>query len=518
MNKFLEDWLAFSQSVDVLPVGALLQGGTTRQLTAGEVAAYEAPYPDGSYQASPKRFPMLIPVQPDNPGVPQAVATWSYLETWQKPFLTVFGDQDPVAYKAGAHRPFQRRIPGAQGQPHRVLEGAEPLHPGGRPRRAGGHHRRLRPRRPGLTPGPVARPGPPVRSATPPARPPEPRRHLKGIAMPTVETVRGPVDTAQLGRTYMHEHIFVLTPDVQQNYPEHWGDEEARVADAVAKLNALAASGVRTIVDPTVVGLGRYIPRIQRVAEQVPDLNIVVATGCYTYHDVPFFFHHRTPAIGALLGRDEPEPMVPMFVGDITEGIAGTGVRAGMLKCAIDEAGLTPGVERVMRAVARAHLATGCPITVHTHPGHPAGPRRPAGDGARRASTPGGWCSATAVTRTDVDHLSALAEAGLLAGHGPLRHQPAATTFEARADTVVELCRRGFAERMVLAHDAACYIDWIDPDVLPLLPAVALPPHRAGRAAVPARPRGDRGADHHHARRQPAPDLRRRLTGAAVRG
>ncbi len=133
--------------------------------------------------------------------------------------------------------------------------------------------------------------------------------------MTTVATVRGPIDSADLGRTYMHEHIFVLTTEVQQNFPEEWGDEEARVADAVAKLGALAASGVRTIVDPTVIGLGRYIPRIQRVADQVPDLNIVVATGCYTYHDVPFFFHYRTPAVGALLGRDEPEPMVPLFVG-----------------------------------------------------------------------------------------------------------------------------------------------------------------------------------------------------------
>ena len=54
--------------------------------------------------------------------------------------------------------------------------------------------------------------------------------------MTTVATVRGPIDSADLGRTYMHEHIFVLTPDVQQNYPDEWGDEEARVADAVAKL------------------------------------------------------------------------------------------------------------------------------------------------------------------------------------------------------------------------------------------------------------------------------------------
>ena len=124
MNKFLEDWLAFSQSVDELPVGALVQGGTTRELSPGEVAAYVAPFPDGSYQASPKRFPLLIPVQPDNPGVPMMRDTWAYLEAWEKPFLTVFGDRDPVAYGAGAHLQFQRRVPGAAGQPHAVLEGA----------------------------------------------------------------------------------------------------------------------------------------------------------------------------------------------------------------------------------------------------------------------------------------------------------------------------------------------------------------------------------------------------------
>ena len=286
--------------------------------------------------------------------------------------------------------------------------------------------------------------------------------------MPTVETVRGPVDTARLGPTYMHEHIFVLSPDVQQNYPEHWGDEEARVADAVTKLNELAASGVHTIVDPTVVGLGRYIPRIQRVAEQVPDLNIVVATGCYTYHDVPFFFHHRTPAIGTLLGRDEPEPMVSMFVGDITEGIAGTGVRAGMLKCAVDEAGLTEGVERVMRAVARAHLATGCPITVHTHPGTQRGldvQRVMAEEGV----DPGRVVLGHSGDSTDVDHLSALAESGFWLGMDRFGIN-LQTAFEERADTVVELCRRGLADHMVLAHDAACYIDWVDPDALAFLP------------------------------------------------
>ena len=81
-----------------------------------------------------------------------------------------------------------------------------------------------------------------------------------------------------------HEHVFVLSADVQQNYPAEWGSEDERVADAVTRLTALHALGVSTIVDPTVVGLGRYIPRIARIAEQV-DLQIVVATGLYNYGD-----------------------------------------------------------------------------------------------------------------------------------------------------------------------------------------------------------------------------------------
>jgi haloalkane dehalogenase len=124
VNKFMTDWLSFSQSVEELPVAKLVAGGTTRRLSPAELAAYDAPFPDGSYQASAKQFPLLIPLQPDNPGVPQAEATWRYLETFEQPFLTVFGAEDAVGYKAGAHRQLQARIPGARGQPHRVIEGA----------------------------------------------------------------------------------------------------------------------------------------------------------------------------------------------------------------------------------------------------------------------------------------------------------------------------------------------------------------------------------------------------------
>ncbi len=177
-----------------------------------------------------------------------------------------------------------------------------------------------------------------------------------------VETIRGAIPTSDLGVTLMHEHVFVLSPEIMANHPEGWGDEKDREDAAVEKLNALKAIGVDSIVDPTVIGIGRYIPRIQRVAART-DLQIVVATGLYTYNEVPMYFHFTGP--GTALGG--AETMTELFVRDITEGIADTGVKAAILKCATDAHGLTPGVERVLRAVAAAHRATGVPITTHTH-------------------------------------------------------------------------------------------------------------------------------------------------------
>ena len=160
--------------------------------------------------------------------------------------------------------------------------------------------------------------------------------------------------------------------------------------------------------------------------------------------------------------------MVDMFVRDITDGITGTGVRAGMLKCAIDREGMTPGVERVMRAVAAAHHRTGVPVTVHTHP------RSRNGLEVRRVLCheegvdPRRVVLSHSGDTTDCDHLAELADEGFLLGMDRFGFN-LDTTFEARADTLVEMCRRGYAGSMVLSQDTSCYIDWIDPDVRPFL-------------------------------------------------
>jgi len=277
-------------------------------------------------------------------------------------------------------------------------------------------------------------------------------REDSGVA--TVETARGPVPAAELGRTLMHEHVFVLTADVQQNYPDEWGDEDARVADAVTRLSELPQYGIRTIVDVTAIGQGRNIPRVKRIADQVPDLNIVVATGIYTFDEVPMFFWRR-----------HREAMTGLFVRDITEGIAGTGVKAGMLKCAVDEKGLTEGVERVLRSVAQAHKETGTPVTIHTHADSQHGPAilevlKQEGADLNRVVL-GHSGDATG----NPDYLESMAQAGLTLGMDRFGIDHFAT-FEERSALVVELCRRGLADRMVLSHDTCCYIDWFEPGSL----------------------------------------------------
>ena len=280
--------------------------------------------------------------------------------------------------------------------------------------------------------------------------------------MAEIQTVRGPIDSSELGATLMHEHVFVLSTEIKENFPEPWGEEERRVADAIARLNELKAAGIDSIVDLTVVGLGRYIPRIQRVAEAT-ELNIVVATGVYTYNDVPHYFHFRGP--GTLLGG--PEIMVDMFVRDIEQGIAETGVRAAVLKCATDEPGVTPGVERVLRAVAQAHRSTGVPISTHTHPATRRGLEQQeifTEEGVDLGRVVIGHSGDT----TDLGYLEEVIAAGSYLGMDRFGID-VLLPFEERVATVVALCERGHADRLVLSHDAACHNDWLDEDALAVM-------------------------------------------------
>lgn len=275
--------------------------------------------------------------------------------------------------------------------------------------------------------------------------------------MNTVQTARGPVPAGDLGRVLIHEHVFLMDMEYTLNYrPDFLTDQT--IDKAADRLNALKAAGVDTIIDLTVLGLGRHMPSLAKVADKT-DLNIVVSTGIYTFDAVPAPFMFWGPG---LLKDAEVEPMTGHFVGDIVEGIAGTGIRAGMLKCAIDEPGLTPGVDRVMRAVARAHVLTGVPVTVHTAPLQRTGlivQQVLAEEGVDLERVVIGHCGDT----KDIDYLASLADRGSFLGMDRFGVE-FTITMEERVATIAEMVRRGYAGQLTLSHDCCCWSDFF-PDM-----------------------------------------------------
>ncbi len=121
MTEGFKAWLNFSQSVPQMPIGFIVNGGTVRDLSPAEIAAYDAPFPDESYKEGARQFPALVPVTPEHASVAENLAAWKVLEQFDRPVVTCFSDGDAVT--RGGEVAFQTRIPGAKGQPHITLSG-----------------------------------------------------------------------------------------------------------------------------------------------------------------------------------------------------------------------------------------------------------------------------------------------------------------------------------------------------------------------------------------------------------
>jgi haloalkane dehalogenase len=121
MSDAFMAWQRYSQETPVFHVGGIVKGGCVGELTPAEIAAYDAPFPDDSYTAGARRFPMLVPTSPDDPASEANRKAFAALARWEKPLLTAFSDKDPVT--AGFDRVLQDMVPGAKGQPHTVIEG-----------------------------------------------------------------------------------------------------------------------------------------------------------------------------------------------------------------------------------------------------------------------------------------------------------------------------------------------------------------------------------------------------------
>ncbi len=119
MGDAFEAWRRLSQEAPELLIGRIIQRGCATDLDPAVIAAYDAPFPDERYKAGARQFPLLVPTRPDDPASAANRAAWAALARWEKPFLTLFSDSDPIT--AGGDRILRQVIPGAREQPHRTI-------------------------------------------------------------------------------------------------------------------------------------------------------------------------------------------------------------------------------------------------------------------------------------------------------------------------------------------------------------------------------------------------------------
>jgi len=259
----------------------------------------------------------------------------------------------------------------------------------------------------------------------------------------TIQSATGPIDTSDMGFTLMHEHVIVLWPPIYQQYPSMF-DRDAQMDNAVARLTRAREAGVTTMVDLTPIDLGRD-PAFIAEAARTSGMQIIVATGLY--YTIPFYFYHRPDQV-----------MVDFFVRDITESIGDSGVRANVIKCAT-EPEMHPMNERVLRASAKAHRATGVPICTHTYPANRTGL-----DQQRIFKDEGVDLGRVVIGHSDdsddISYLEEIIDNGSFCGMDRIGLQQPRTDTQ-RADMVAALVEKGYAGRITLSHDASCHLDWL---------------------------------------------------------
>ena len=257
--------------------------------------------------------------------------------------------------------------------------------------------------------------------------------------MATVNTVLGPVDTNDLGFTLSHEHVGTNAAGLRHTYPE-FIDREGMREQSIAAMQAVRADGVRTVVDVSTFDLGRDVILMREVAEG-SGMQIIAATGNHLAVPRPF-------------GDVSPDVIAELYIREIEEGIEDTGIKAGIIKVASDEGGITPAQEVVLRAAARTQKATGLPISTHTW-----SPERIGEHQVRILEEEGVDLDKVYIGHsnddTDLEYLLGLLNKGVWLGldRYPGGTRPGTPDWEQRTEVAKALMDAGFTHRIFLSHD-----------------------------------------------------------------
>ena len=257
--------------------------------------------------------------------------------------------------------------------------------------------------------------------------------------MASVNSVLGPIDTANLGFTLSHEHVGTNAAGLRHTYPEII-NRPALKEQAVAAFKDAYAEGVRTMIEVSTFDLGRDIELIQEVSRE-SGVQVIAATGNHLAVPRPF-------------GEVSPDVIAAMYVREIEEGIEGTGIKAGIIKVASDRGGVTQPQENVLRAAALTHKQTGIPISTHTW-----SPDRVGDQQVRILEEEGVDLNRVYIGHSnddiDMGYLLGLLAKGVWLGMDryPGGRDPSTPNWEVRTEIVKKLIDEGHCDRIMLSHD-----------------------------------------------------------------
>ena len=257
--------------------------------------------------------------------------------------------------------------------------------------------------------------------------------------MATINTVRGAVDTADLGFTLSHEHVITNAAGLARTYPE-FIDRQGCIEDGVSQLTEAHQGGVRSMIDMTTFDLGRDIAMLEEVSRR-SGVQIVLTTGTHRY--MPRGFRVASP-----------DALADLFAREVEEGIEGTGIKAAVIKSASDMGGITPEEEIGLRAVCRAHNRTGAPIQTHTWSPERVGDQQVAimeREGVDLTLV----CIGHSNDDLDMEYRLGLLNKGVWLGldRFPGFNISGTPDWEGRAQLVKNLIDAGFGDKIMLGHD-----------------------------------------------------------------
>ena len=260
-----------------------------------------------------------------------------------------------------------------------------------------------------------------------------------------VNTVRGPISADKLGTTLMHEHFAFAYPGWFADASIAPEDFKAALKADIEAIKAAKAVGIQTIVDATPNDVGGRNPELYKKLAKKTGINIICSTGLYMEKEgSPAYWKTRV-----MWGANISKMISELFIKEITEGIRDTGIKAGVIKCGTG-AEMTAYETSVLKAAVIAQKATGVPIITHTD-GPTGGVEQAelfATEGANLKKVMIGHVS----NSKDIEYHKAILAKGVSIGFDRIGLE-IITPLDVNAKNIAELCKLGYANKIILSHD-----------------------------------------------------------------